>query len=205
MQALRREAGFSLTELLVVVLLLGIAAGIAVPMADTTARGFRIKGDAQAIANMVALSKMRAASRYSRTRIHADLDTNTFQLEVWVPTALANKEVGSWVIDGGTVRLSRGVTFGFAARPAPPTNTQTVIGQSAECTATDSLDDDPQADTACIVFNSRGIPIDTDGEPTGGNALYITDGSAVYATTVTATPLVRQWWSGSESGGWIQQ
>jgi hypothetical protein len=42
--------------------------------------------------------------------------------------------------------------------------------------------------TACIMFNSRGIPIDKDNSPTGGNAFYLTDGTGVRAVTVTATP-----------------
>jgi hypothetical protein len=39
----------------------------------------------------------------------------------------------------------------------------------------------------------------------GGNALYITDGTGVYGTTITATPLVRQWWANSSTGQWVKQ
>ena len=31
------------------------------------------------------------------------------------------------------------------------------------------------ANTACVVFNSRGIPIDADGRPYGNTAFYVTD------------------------------
>ena len=61
------------------------------------------------------------------------------------------------------------------------------------------------ANPACIVFNSRGIPVDTAGAPMGGNALYVTDTTGVYATTITATPLVRQWWSSAAAVGWVQR
>jgi hypothetical protein len=178
---------------------------MALPMADSSSRGFRIRGDAQAIANMVGLAKMRAASRFSRTRIRADLAANSFRLEVWQPASAADKTVGLWVTDGADVPLSNGVTFGFGALAVPPPNTQAAIGQSGACTAGDSLTANLAANTACIVFNSRGVPVDTAGAPIGGNALYITDGTGVYATTITATPLVRQWWSNPAAAVWVKR
>jgi prepilin-type N-terminal cleavage/methylation domain-containing protein len=205
MKALRPQHGFSLIELLVVMGLAAIVAGIAMPLAGSTSAAYRLKGDAQAMANMVSLAKMRASARFSRTRIYADLTARTYRLEVWVPTNANNKNVGTWVTDGGVLQLSRGVTFGFAQLTAPPSNTQTTLGQSGTCSDADSLAGDKLADTACIVFNSRGIPIDDNGDPLGGNALYITDGSIVYGTTITATPLVRQWWAnGSAQGVWTK-
>jgi hypothetical protein len=37
----------------------------------------------------------------------------------------------------------------------------------------------------------------------GGNALYISDGTAVYGTTITATSLVRQ--QANTDRGWVKQ
>jgi type II secretory pathway pseudopilin PulG len=201
MRGLRHEQGFTMMDILIAVALVAIVTAMAIPMADSASRGFRMKGDAQSLANTVALAKMRAASRFSRTRVYADLNANTYRLEVWDKTA------GAWVIDGGTVPLSNGVSFGFSGLATPPPNTQDAIGQSPSCTGPNSLTDDTVDNTACIVFNSRGVPVDntTAGAPTGGNALYITDGTGVHATTVTATPLVRQWWSNASAAGWVLQ
>ena len=205
MRALRAQAGFSLVDILVAIALIGMVTAMAVPMADSSARSFRMRGDAQSIANIVALAKMRAASRFSRTRIRADLGANSYRLEVWDKTA------ARWVTDGDDVLLSNGVRFGFGGLAQSPPNTQAVIGQSPRCLNQATLEDDDGDGaelvdgTACIVFNSRGVPVDTAGNPMGGNALYITDGSAVYATTITATPLVRQWWSNVTAAAWVRK
>jgi hypothetical protein len=125
-----------------------------------------------------------------------DLSTDSYFIQVW------NKVDEVWETEGGSVETSDGVTFGYGGLTAPPPNTQVAINQSTEC------DDDtgvPIEQTACVTFNSRGIPIDNTGAPTGNNALYLTDGSAVYVTTLTATPLVRLWWSPGNVADWVQQ
>jgi hypothetical protein len=66
-------------------------------------------------------------------------------------------------------------------------------------------DGTPISNTACIVFNSRGIPVDSTGGPTGNNAFYITDGSGTYAVTLSATPLIRLWWTKASEAKWIHR
>ncbi len=59
------------------------------------------------------------------------------------------------------------------------------------------------ASTACVVFNSRGIPIDpVTGDPEGNTAFYVSDGVTVYGVTLSATPLIRLWWSPAHSAAW---
>jgi len=43
------------------------------------------------------------------------------------------------------------------------------------------------SNTACILFNSRGIPVDSTGTPTSNDSVYLTDGSGGYFA-VTAAP-----------------
>jgi prepilin-type N-terminal cleavage/methylation domain-containing protein len=185
----RTEQGFSLLELLIVVAIIGLMAAMAIPAASPAARGYRLAGDARALSHNVSLAKMRAASAFTRTRLRVDTSARSYFIERW------DNATSAWVSDGNTERLSSGVVFGFLALTAAPPNTQTTIGQSGACLDTASP---PAAigGTACIVYNSRGVPIDPDtGAPIGGNALYITDGTAVYGTTVAATGLMTLWWT----------
>jgi hypothetical protein len=128
--------------------------------------------------------------------VFVDLTSSDFLLQTW------NRNTETWESEGGVISTEDGVAFGFGGLTTPPPDTQAEIAQSAVC-----LDDDGEeiGNTACIVFNSRGIPIDDEGAPTGNNALYITDGVGVYGTTLTATPLVRLWWSPATASAWVKQ
>jgi prepilin-type N-terminal cleavage/methylation domain-containing protein len=193
---LDRQDGFSLIDMLAAILVVSIVSAMALPMAGSSLAAQRFRGDGQALSNLVALAKMRAAARFSRARLFVNLANNSYSVQVW------DKTGGTWVTDGGEMQTSRGVTFGFGGLTAPPPNTQEEIAMSPPCT-----DDDEAliANTSCIEFNSRGIPIDNAGAPSGGNAFYVTNGTGVYAVTVTATPLVRMWWTSGHAANWVEQ
>ena len=97
--------------------------------------------------------------------------------------------------EGTVTPLSLGVNFGFGTVGTAPPNTQTTIGFSGACRVGLTAATATIANTACIVFNSRGLPVDGAGLPFGGHAIYMTDGRAVSGTTVTATPRIRRWWT----------
>jgi hypothetical protein len=132
----------------------------------------------------VAVTKMRAASNFSRVRLFVDLNAKTHRVEAWDKTTL------HWTTEGGSTYLSQGVSFSYGVVSTAPPSTQGTIGQSAECTTDAGA---PIANTACVTFNSRGVPVDALFAPTGNAALYLTDGTAVYAVTVAATGMIRMW------------
>jgi prepilin-type N-terminal cleavage/methylation domain-containing protein len=182
------QAGFSITELLVVLAIAGVLAAMALPSAERTLADVRLHNDARAIYNLLSLAKMRAAAKFTRVRLYCDLGTETFVLQDWDKTA------NSWVAEDGGQTLSTNVDFSFDALTTPPSDTQATLAQGAACKADDGVTD--LGNTACIVFNSRGIPVKADGDPDGNGAIYVTDHSTgVYGVTVSATPLVRLWWS----------
>ena len=103
-----------------------------------------------------------------------------------------NSGAGGWANEGGVTYLSSYVIFGYASVGAPPGGTQPTIGQAPACTADDGT---AIANTACVMFNSRGVPVDVTLAPTSVDAVYLTDvpSTAVYAVTVAATGMIRSW------------
>ena len=167
-----------------------VVAAIAAPMMSNTLGDYRLRGDARSLTGAVSLAKLRAASDFSQSRLYANLATNSFHVETWDKTA------GNWVTEGGTTTLSTLASFGFGVVGTAPAGTQAPIGQASACVTNLGA---AIANTACVLFNSRGIPVAPNGAPpnvgapTGNDALYITDGSAVYTVTLSATGQIRQW------------
>jgi type II secretory pathway pseudopilin PulG len=184
-------------ELLVTLGIVGVVAATAVPSTTRTLADLRLHGDARSVHNAVALAKMRAAARYSRERIYVDTTTNTYHLEYWDKTA------SDWKGETDpTVGLQSGVAFGYGGLSTPPPNTQSSIGQAPACKTKTGTD---ISGTSCIIFNSRGIPVDGSGNITGNSALYVTDGSGTYGVTLSATPLIRLWWTKASTVQWVQR
>jgi prepilin-type N-terminal cleavage/methylation domain-containing protein len=189
------QRGYTLIELLLTLGLIGVVCAMVIPITSSSLNGNRLRGDANAIKNLVGLAKMRASSRSTRARVHVDLGANSYALEVWDRTANA------WVDQSGTRRLSAGVTFGFGTLASPPPNTQVAIALSPECTSGLTAAG-AMPNTACITFNSRGLPVDADGMLFPRHALYLRSNLGVFATTVTQTPLIRLWSSPNTTALW---
>jgi Tfp pilus assembly protein FimT len=184
-----RQRGFSAVELAVVVTVTLVLGAAVVPKMTSALQNFRTGGDARAIANEISMAKMRAAADFTHARVYADLSGNTVKVDVWDTTN------NVWTPDpqnGTAVSLSSGNAFGYGnVITAPPPNTQGTLGQAAACSQTNGTG--TVANTACVVFNSRGIPIDSTSSPTGTDAVYVTDGVSVYGVTIAATGSILTW------------
>jgi prepilin-type N-terminal cleavage/methylation domain-containing protein len=180
------QSGFTMIEILIVVGIIGVVSVIAIPMVGTALANFRLTGDARGVADSISLVKMRAASDFSRARLFVDLSGLTYHVETLDKTVTPNH----WTTEGGLSYLSQNTTFSFGVVATPPPNTQAVIAQAPQCTNDTGA---AIGSTACVMFNSRGAPIDSTGAPTALDAVYLTDGTAVLAVTVAATGMSRLW------------
>ncbi len=212
----KRQAGFSTLELLVAITMSVIITAIAVPGYMTTAAYLRVAGDLRSINGLTAVAKMRAASDFTHARVFADLNGGTFQLEVWDKTG--NGGVGCWFADldstracltyssgrpsGPVTTLATGDTFGFGTLGTGPTPGQPTPSQAAACRDNSN---GALGGTACIVFNSRGIPVDNTNSPIATGAFYLTNGTVVNAVTVSATGSIQAWTSPVGSANWYGQ
>jgi prepilin-type N-terminal cleavage/methylation domain-containing protein len=176
------ERGFSFLELVFVLGVIGVLLAVAVPSMGR----FGHSDDSRNLSNALSLAKMRAAASFTQARLYVSITGRTQHVESWSKTAAPP----NWVAVTGPTLLSNGVAFTAGPVATPPPNTQPAVAQAPAC-----LDKDGNviAGTACIVFNSRGIPVDNTGTPTNNDALYVTDGTRVGAVTLSAAGLVTIW------------
>jgi type II secretory pathway pseudopilin PulG len=185
----KNRAGFTLLELVMVMLVVIIISGMTIPMVVRIAQNIRTGGDARDLNGAILVAKMRASSDYAQARLHVNLDANSFWVEV--------EPVGSatWTTEGGVQYLSKNVTFGYSSLSSPPSGTQATLAQATACSGF--------SNSACIIFNSRGIPVDTSNTPYGNYAIYVTDGKSVSGVTVSVTGVTSIWRTDASSASWI--
>ena len=190
-KSIQHAAGFSLIETMVVIGLIGVISAISMPMIANALANARLSGDTRSVSNAIALVKMRAASNFTRVRLRVDIPGRSHRLESWVKTPGLTPP-GHWTTVGGDSYLSNNSSFSSGPVTHAP-GTQTTMDFAPACLANDGVT--VIANTACVIFNSRGVPIDGSlaGAPTALDAIYLTDGRAVNAVTVSATGMTRVW------------
>lgn len=212
-----RNRGYSTLELLLVMMVSLVIAALTIPNFNQIRRNLRISGDARDLNGAINQAKLQAAADFTRARVYGDFTNpriSTFHVEIWNKTL--NGGAGCWqtvgdltgglasctVIGRSPVQtMSDQVTFGFGGVGAPPPNTQTNgIAQAPACQNI-AGGNGTIASTGCIVFNSRGMPINwVTGAPTPNDAFYVTDNTVVYGLTVGPTG-ISQLWAAQANGG----
>ena len=180
----RTEDGFSAVELLIVFAIITIVAGFAIIELNNTIQSYRASSNTRNIASQLALAKTRAGGAFTQSRLNCNLTAKSCQLEIC--TTKVGSTCSAYSAEGGPILLAQGTSFGFRSITTPA-GTQTTIQNTAQ-----------------ILFNSRGVPVDNTGAATGNYGLYVTNQAGdVYAVTVYASGRVSAWQY--SNGAWSLQ
>jgi Tfp pilus assembly protein FimT len=181
----KKDLGFTSFELCIVLSIMLIVAVVSIPSLRRTLEVYRGSSASRGIAGQLALSRMRAASDFTRTKLSIDTTNNTYVRSVY------NKTSGNWDPEGGTQYLDQRVSFGFGSITTANGTGQTSIAQTTD-----------------IYFNSRGIPILADGTgPIGTDVIYLNNNAGTYyAVSVNMTGQIRNLkYSASATPPWVDE
>jgi hypothetical protein len=136
-------------------------AAFIMPFTRSSLNALNLSSDARNLLSAASLAKMRAAASFSQAESVVNYRQRTFHVERF------QKNPAAWIPEGNVRSLSPTVSFGFSSVTAAPPNTQPVIAQAPACLDAAGA---TMAGTACIVFNSRGVPVDATNAPTAADA-----------------------------------
>jgi Tfp pilus assembly protein FimT len=181
-------------ELLLVLSVAGIIAAIAVNPIRTYLAAWDARTTIRNIAGQITLAKMRAASNFSWSQVYCNTSASPQTCQVRVNATGGNST--TFTNESGATTYG-----GWGAQPLAKTTTMVAAGGSLGSVSAGAGGQSGGTPTAyaTISFNSRGMPIDSNGSLKSDYAIYLYSSTNNYfAITVELTGRPREWvWSGS--------
>ena len=76
-----KDFGFSMIEMLVVIMVLGVITAMAIPQAYQAVKAYRLHADAGSLATQLNIARMRAASQFEPYRMVINISAGTYWRE----------------------------------------------------------------------------------------------------------------------------
>lgn len=178
----RNERGFTMIEMLMVVAILAIIAAMAIPSYMNYLRNYRVRNDANNIVGLTTIARMRAGANLSRAAVSCSSSICQIYTLQYTPSAVCTP-LANWNLEPQQYTLSSTVQFGI-----PATATSGVMGQATTAPTQVYSGSGQTSLPYTIYFNSRGWPIDCNGNPISNYALYLQDQPGVFSVAVGIDP-----------------
>lgn len=180
---MKKEAGFSMPEFMVVLWLVGIMAAITASSFDITGwlSLYRLKGTAKDLLVDLQKARMNAITEDRSWAIVFDTGQGSYRFQ-------AKDEAGSWVNQGDPVYLAKGVVYGHGSATFDAT-----AGKAAF--PSNNASDAVTFSGSRVAFDSRGLP-----SSMGGGYCYLANSSgAAFAVGINAAGVIKmRRWDGND-------
>ncbi|MCZ6515532.1 MAG: prepilin-type N-terminal cleavage/methylation domain-containing protein [Acidobacteria bacterium] len=184
-----RMRGFTMVELLIAMVVIGIISVFAIPQGLVAVRGYRLHSSTSAVAAQLSLTRFRATAQFAPYRLSFTSGQRTFMMQrltssYAVPTGGEDSEEEQQFLSQGVSFLATKPT---AAKPGPVT---------------------VDTGATAVYFNTRGVPVDSSGDPVtnGGYAIYLENEDDLYdAITISIGGRVSLWGWDSIGGSWTRR
>jgi len=206
----REDSGFSMLELLVVLLIMATIASFALPSALNSLKNYRLHSDATALASSMNVVRMRAAAQYAPYRLNIDTGAGTYIFEKLCGATLSSVDSActsayaaytTRQFEGGTQYAMRGNRYS-SCRPSG------VTAYPGTMTADPSGCPTGGPNPLQIYFNTRGLPVNSTGSPlsNGGAVIYlVNESNLVDAITVSLGGRVAIWNWAPGTSQWVMR